>query len=274
MTVVKGKVTVIINGKKEVLATGATIFVPAFNTNPIEIKADGEAEVLKTYPPAAQVANGEQFVTVAHRAAAALKLAQSEQKTFTMWVPQRMYNGDTLRDEKGIMADITGGRVTLRSYSSISDVTVEHPDRDVIIATDKDIQNIKNTPDIADAVKSARMLPVSQTYIDYLKDNGRIGGYAREIEVIGVVLGNTERKDIDEKTPRGINLYNMLRGRTKMPISSVSDIAALLDIDPNKGPGAIAERLAGLLRLPIIVPFDSNDIDRAIQGRRQALWSA
>jgi len=50
LTVVKGEVTVIIDGKEETLPAGSTIFVPAANKTPIEIKSNGEAEVLKTYP--------------------------------------------------------------------------------------------------------------------------------------------------------------------------------------------------------------------------------
>ena len=51
LTVTKGEVTVAVNGKEETLTAGSTVFVPASYGNPIAMTSNGEAEVLRTYPP-------------------------------------------------------------------------------------------------------------------------------------------------------------------------------------------------------------------------------
>jgi len=51
LTVTKGEVTMMVNGKEETLTAGSTVFVPASYGSPIAITSKGEAEVLRTYPP-------------------------------------------------------------------------------------------------------------------------------------------------------------------------------------------------------------------------------
>lgn len=50
LTVVKGEVVLAFNGREEILPAGSTVFIPAAHRSAIEIRSNGEAEVLKTYP--------------------------------------------------------------------------------------------------------------------------------------------------------------------------------------------------------------------------------
>ncbi|MFA5147200.1 MAG: hypothetical protein WC515_07490 [Candidatus Omnitrophota bacterium] len=193
--------------------------------------------------------------------------ASPEKNEFTIWVPKELYRGESFESEKSFIKTVTHGLVNMRQYQKIDDVGKPDTPRDVVVVMadrERDLDRLDRA-----ILSSVRILPVSKKYAD------RVMTAVRELEAAGVILGNTEPKDITDKaSERARDLARLMARMTSTRVDT-KDLAALLSArDIATGQDNPEDRLKKLVdQLLITMPIERHEIDKGLEGRRQVLWS-
>ena len=185
--------------------------------------------------------------------------------------------------ERKILGHVSGGAVTLSGWANINRL-VELTDKtpkdvtDVIEVTKATFERIKEivARNERHADKLKKLLNSKRIIVlpNLPEDKTRGLPFIREIESAGVILGNTTREDIEQRTPIAgwlMNIMSELTGNTELTWAQLNSLVAAESDDPE----AIDKRWNVLIRrLLITMPLRAYDADAEMRYKREALWAA